>query len=292
MNSLGEDCWRAGRLDRARLLLEESLERRKARLGSEHIDTLASMFHLAMTYRAAGQLDQALPLFEELVKLRKATLGLEHQHTIAAMGHLGEVYVAAGMPDRGLPLLEGSLKLAQASLGPEKGTTHVLKEYLAAAYDRTRNYDEAIRLFRESDAGRLRVLLAYHPTRLEGLASLGLCLLHADKPEEAESVLRECLGHRQTKQPDLWTTFDTQSLLGGALLGQKKYAEAEPLLLAGYEGMRQRGAQATATGKVRLAEALERLVQLYDATGRKDQADQWRKQLEEAKAAAKPVVRP
>ncbi len=27
-------------------------------------------------------------------------------------------------------------------------------------------------------------------------------------------------------------------MLGGALLGQKKYAEAEPLLLKGYEGMK------------------------------------------------------
>jgi len=201
------------------------------------------------------------------------------------------VYVAAGMPDRGLPLLEGSLKLAQASLGPEKGTTLVLKDNLAAAYDHTRNYDEAIRLFRESDAGKLRVLPAYHPTRLEGLASLGLCLLHADKPEEAEAVLRECLGHRQTKQSGLWTTFDTQSLLGGALLAQKKYADAEPLLLAGYEGMKQREAQATAASKIRLSEALERLVQLYDATGRKGQADEWRKKRE-AKHAAKPPGKP
>ena len=48
-------------------------------------------------------------------------------------------------------------------------------------------------------------------------------------------------------------------MLGGALLGQKKYAEAEPLLLAGYEGMKQREAKIPPEGKVRLTEALERL---------------------------------
>jgi hypothetical protein len=37
-----------------------------------------------------------------------------------------------------------------------------------------------------------------------------------------------------------WLTFNTQSLLGGALLGQKKYAEAEPLLVKGYEGLKTR----------------------------------------------------
>jgi hypothetical protein len=40
------------------------------------------------------------------------------------------------------------------------------------------------------------------------------------------------------------------------------------------------------------AEALERLVQLYDAWGKKDQADRWRKKLTEATAAGKAPSRP
>ncbi|HMO35518.1 MAG TPA: hypothetical protein PKA06_05700, partial [Gemmatales bacterium] len=67
-------------------------------------------------------------------------------------------------------------------------------------------------------------------------------------------------------QPDTWTTFNTHSLLGGALLGQKKYTEAESLLLKGYEGMIQRDKTIPAIAKVRLAEALNRLIQLYTET--------------------------
>jgi len=70
-------------------------------------------------------------------------------------------------------------------------------------------------------------------------------------------------------------------------LGQKKYAEAEPLLMQGYQGMKQREAKIPAQSKTRLTEALERLVRLYEATDQKDKADAWRKKLEEAKAAAK-----
>ncbi len=33
------------------------------------------------------------------------------------------------------------------------------------------------------------------------------------------------------------------SLLGGALLGQGRYAEAEPLVIGGYEGMKAREAK-------------------------------------------------
>jgi hypothetical protein len=74
-------------------------------------------------------------------------------------------------------------------------------------------------------------------------------------------------------------------MLGGALNGQKKRAEAEPLMVQGYEGMKQRAAQIPLNGKPRLAEALERLVQLYDAWGKPDKAARWRSELESEKAA-------
>jgi eukaryotic-like serine/threonine-protein kinase len=90
-----------------------------------------------------------------------------------------------------------------------------------------------------------------------------------------------------TPLPDAWMTFNLQSQLGGALLGQKKYVDAEPLLLAGYEGMKKQAAKIPPPGKVRLTEAVERLVQLYEATGKKDEAAKWRKELEASKAAQK-----
>ncbi len=90
---------------------------------------------------------------------------------------------------------------------------------------------------------------------------------------------------REKRLPDDWTTFHTRSLLGGALLGQQKFADAEPRLLNGYEGMKQRAKTIPSQGKHRLTEAADRLVQLYEATGKKDQAARWRKELEAIKAA-------
>jgi hypothetical protein len=59
---------------------------------------------------------------------------------------------------------------------------------------------------------------------------------------------------------DSWLTFNAQSLLGGALLGQRKYAEAEPLLRKGYEGMKQREKSIPPQGAPRLPEAADRLI--------------------------------
>lgn len=64
------------------------------------------------------------------------------------------------------------------------------------------------------------------------LAQMGLRLLQQQRWAEAEILICQSLAIRERMQPGAWTTFNAQSLLGGVLLGQKKYAEAEPLLLA------------------------------------------------------------
>jgi hypothetical protein len=66
------------------------------------------------------------------------------------------------------------------------------------------------------------------------------------------------------------------SQLGGALLGQKKYIEAEPLLLRGHEGMNLRKAAIPPEGRDRLPEAIDRLIGLYTATNRPNEAAMWR----------------
>ena len=88
-------------------------------------------------------------------------------------------------------------------------------------------------------------------------------------------------------QPDAWTTFDAQSLLGGALLGQKKYAEAGPLLLKGYEGMKARAKAIPPQGGTRIPEALDRLIELSAATNKPDEAKLW-----QAERAKYPTVAP
>src|SRR5262249_19126584 len=85
-------------------------------------------------------------------------------------------------------------------------------------------------------------------------------------------LLRECLAIREKKLPDDWKTFNARSLLGAALAGQKKFTEAEPLLLQGYQGLKQCEAMIPADSKARPTEALERLVQHYEATNQRAQA--------------------
>jgi hypothetical protein len=77
------------------------------------------------------------------------------------------------------------------------------------------------------------------------------------------------------------------------LAGQKKYADAEPYLLQGYQGLKEHADWGTpGMGRIPVPEAAEQLVRLYEATGNKDKADEWRKKLEEAKDTGKPALTP
>ena len=82
----------AGQNDRALKLFEETLALRKAKLGPDHPDTLASMNNLASSYCAAGQNDRALQALRGDAGVQKAKLGPDHPDTLTSMNNLAISY--------------------------------------------------------------------------------------------------------------------------------------------------------------------------------------------------------
>jgi hypothetical protein len=118
------------------------------------------------------------------------------------------------------------------------------------------------------------------------LGMFTLRLVAEKKFAEAEAPARECLAIREKNLPDDWLTAATRSTFGLILLEQKKYDQAEPVLLASYKGLIERRALLYAQGESRLIDTLKLLVQLYEATNRPDQAADWKKKLAEFEKAA------
>jgi len=104
---------------------------------------------------------------------------------------------------------------------------------LLDAYLQAGKKAEAVKLLEELVADARTRLPKGSPQLAQELINMSEPLLRSGAFAEAEPLLRECLAIREKTLPDLWKTFSTGSMLGGALLGQKKYAEAEPLLLKG-----------------------------------------------------------
>ncbi len=239
LNNLATTYQDAGQFDRALPLLEETLKGQQAARGPNHPDTLIAMNNLARAYQATGQLDKALPLYQEALKRQQAQIGPDHPDTLISMGNLATLYRMVGRLADALPLHEETLKRCKARLGPDHPDTLRAMSNLASAYRSAGRLAEALPLLEETHKRRRDTLGPEHPDTLLSMNTLARAYM-VDHPARAESLARAALALREKQSPDDWLTFETRSLLGGGLLGQKKYAEAEPLLLQSYEGMKAR----------------------------------------------------
>jgi hypothetical protein len=79
------------------------------------------------------------------------------------------------------------------------------------------------------------------------------------------------------------------SVQGAALLGQGKYAAAEPLLLQGYQGQTKWAFSVHPTRSRRLTESGGWIVGLYEATNQPEKARRWREKLKAHPSDAFPV---
>ena len=284
LNNLAVAYRAAGRTPEAITLLEQVRDARVKKLGADHPDTLTTLHNLALAYRSAKQLDKSIPLFEETLKGQERKLGRNHPNTLSTVANLGVNYKDAGRLAEALPLLEEAYRAAK-----EHPTLRWVGPELLDAYLKAGKTAEGGRLIDQLLADARRQPPGDSPRLAGVLAQFSLKLLEERAFPEAEKLLRAYLTIREKTQPDAWPTFNTQSLLGGALLGQKKYAEAEPLLLKGYEGLKAHAKAIPPQARTRIPEAIERLVQLYEATDKEDDADKWRKELDAVKATQKQV---
>ena len=292
MSNLARAYMADDRLDEAVPLLEAALGKLKADPGPDHPDALGVMNNLAVAYSMTNRPKEAVPLLEQVLATVKAQLGPDHAHTLICMDNLGAAYRDAGQPDRAASVYEQALARRRVKLPADHPDVLANIHTLAARYEALTQYAKAESLRREAVEKTGKLPGGPSPQAADALHALGVNLLQQRKWADAEAVFQNCLAIRERKQPDDWRTFSARTQVGIALLRQEKYADAEPLLRTGYEGMRQRAAKIPAPGKARrLAAAVEPLVELYDAWGKRDQADEWRKKLEAHRDAEKPKER-
>jgi serine/threonine protein kinase/tetratricopeptide (TPR) repeat protein len=263
---------------RALPLFERTLKVIEVKLGRYHPNTIHCRAYLARTYLEGGKLDLAIPLLKRTVKEFEAKVGDDYAETLFCRNLLAEAYRRAGKLDLAIPLFERTLKACEAKLGDEHHYTLYCRGNLARAYLSSTTSDKALSQLARywANAGNLR---QRSPDIHTWFATL-VCtdLLQAKQYAFAEPWLRECLAIRVEKAPDSWITSYTRAQLGEALLGQRKYGEAEPLLLQGYRGMKERQAQIPPQQQGCLTQARDRLVQLYQAWGKPKEAKEWREQ--------------
>ncbi|MFH0980386.1 MAG: tetratricopeptide repeat protein, partial [Planctomycetota bacterium] len=246
-----------GKPEPAEQYRREDLAGWRGTLGDEHTTTRLAIVALAKVLRGQGKLDEAERYYREALAGYRSAGGDDHPNTLATMTELAWL-----LGDRG--------KFQEAE--------RLLREALAIRRKQQPRDDNAVDR-----------LLAWRGMMLNGLAQY----------PEAEAVLRECLAIRQNTLPeDHWAIFNAMSMLGESLAGQGKFGEAQPLLLDSYVKLHEDAeAIPEAYRTMRVREALERIVDLYDAwheaepgEGYDAKAAEWRAKLEQWQATTRPAA--
>jgi tetratricopeptide (TPR) repeat protein len=213
-------------------------------------------------------------LAKQSVEKQTATVGPTHDATVSAMHLLAACYLDAGRFGESISWHEKAL---EATRDPNILPTN---QY-ARALQGVRRLDEADRVLRKA----LEVAQTASDRREREMKIvpvqkiLALNLLLQERYEDAEPVARQAMAIMDKEMPDHWSRFHAMSLVGGALLGQKRYAEAEPYLVQGYAGMQQREAMINAGFKPLLTQAGDRLVRYFEETNQPEKAREWREKI-------------
>jgi serine/threonine protein kinase/lipopolysaccharide biosynthesis regulator YciM len=282
MSSLATAYRDAGRLDEAISLLEETLKRRIASLGRDDPATVAATGNLASAYLQAGRLAEAIELHTDTIQRQEARLGPDHPHTLASKMSLARDFQAAGRLDEAMAIVEQTLTRQRAALGPDHPNSLATSTLLARIYFEVKRLPQALAIAEDTLRKQRDRLGPDHPESLATATLIArICL--ADQPARAEAILQQVLTAGQKNKPDDRLTLEALTLLGACRLSQKRFSEAEAVLMQAYERMKPREAKLPAQARKNLAEVVEQLVQLYDASGQKEKAAAWRKRLESSK---------
>jgi serine/threonine protein kinase/tetratricopeptide (TPR) repeat protein len=271
---------------RAEPLLREALAIRRIVLGDEHGEVANSMTGLASVLRLNGDFAAAETLLRQSLALNRQARGEDHANNGTTLHDLALAVAARGDDAAAEQLFRQALTIHRRAIGDKHPTVAASLNGLSRVLAAQRRHAEAAAALQEaldiaqSALGGTHQLVAIYAINL---AAVQLARNHAP---EAESLLRDGLrirqlapgivpSRRRTFLEDDWSIAATRSLLGAAMLAQRHYGEAETLLLDAQRDLEAMSPRPQHAIKATMA----RLIELYDAWQKPDQAAYYRAQL-------------
>ena len=283
LSELGRVYQDLGLNQRAEPLLREALRIRQKVLGEEHRETAVSQSDLASVLRLNGDLAGAEALLRQCLETNRRTRGENHPNMSATLHDLALIAAARRDNAAAETMLRRALDIARRTLGeghPVVATTLNSLAHVLAAQGRS---EEAAAALQDALAIARPALGSDHQLVAIYAINLASVQLARHQAVAAEGLLREALpirarapglvpSRRRTVSEDDWSIATTKALLGASLVAERRYADAEVVLLAARRELvdqplsSARDMKATITG----------LVQLYEAWGKGETAAAYR----------------
>jgi tetratricopeptide (TPR) repeat protein len=267
-----------GRVNDAEKALQEALEINRNVFGSWSVQAASSLNLLAVTVALdQRRLPDAIALYREAFDIRahiKDPATAPAPKSAATMKSLGEIGHALNVTAK------------------EARPAHPLE--LDAVAGQTGSMAEVENALREAQRFAHTQYAKDSWEEAFYLALTTWVLLQEGKFSEAETPARQCLAIRLKLRPDDWSVFHARHMLGAALAGQRRLAEAEPLLLEGYRGVLERRASMPDFHLSRIGECILRIAEFYRKLGRPADAAKWQAEFNRLDTDAKRslIVRP
>jgi non-specific serine/threonine protein kinase/serine/threonine-protein kinase len=275
MNILAGTYFSQGKYAEAEPLYRTILDRRRRVLGGEHPSTVISMSNLAGQHRVRGRYDEAEELYREVRDVRMRVLGAEHPDTLAAVYNIAALYQAVGRNLEAEPLFRQVLDARRRILGPDHPRTLATEYGLAVLMRGVGNLPEAETHLSAVLAGRRRTLGEEHPDTLDTETVLAQVQIAAGRFTQAERALRNVLRIYDETDVRGWQRAVATANLGESLLGQRRHAAAEPLLLEGYQALQAQRDEIPADEQKVFDDVRGALHRLYLESGRPEKASAW-----------------
>jgi eukaryotic-like serine/threonine-protein kinase len=273
-NGLAETYTDEGKYALGEALYSKTAEIQGHVLGPEHPSTLSSRYLLGRTYFYEGKYTEAEALLSQTFEIRRRVLGPEHPGTLRCSSYLAYTYALEGKDAQAEALFNKDLEIQRRVRGPENEDTLTTLTHMAFLDQVEGRYGLAETSAAQALAGRRHILGPERPSTAASEADLAQAYESEGKFTESEPLAREALAFQVTKEPDNWQHFWAESLLGASLAGEKRYSEAEPMLLEGYRGMVERKDRMPVPKLRDLDSARAWIVQMYVASGKPEKANQ------------------
>jgi serine/threonine-protein kinase len=269
---LGEVLNDLGRYEEAERSYREAIALYRRLLPQDDEHVARTLDDLAVSLDNRQEFAKAEPIHREALDIVRRVRGREHLDVAQVAHNLATALDAMARYTEAETLYREALAIELKLLGENHSKVVLTRSSLADSFWIRKDYKNAELFARAALASAERGLPPGHPLTAYAHIEVGQTLTDAGRPAEGEPHLRKALEMRSKLLPaGHWLLANSQSVLGGCVLAQKRYAEAEALLLPSYKRLLEdRGPENEKT-----RDARRRLATLYRAWGRPQQATQY-----------------
>ncbi len=265
-----------GDYDAALQQLLKVLEFRRETRGESNADTLIALNNVMTMLFKIGRFVEAEEYARQTVDAAAATRGDDHPRTLSFKNNLGRIVLHLGRAGEAEQLFRQAYESVKVNLSPanelrQKCTSNLIDALLAL-----RQPEEAEAIGRELIEVRRKLEPPAPGLVAQTLEQLGHAYYIQSNYAGARDAWKECVDLRSGIDPNHWLTNRARSELGAALTAQERFEEAESLLLMSYNALeRQADEVPIVAGAGCLDDARARIVALYKAWGKSDEANNW-----------------